>query len=165
MSIVLIPVFVPLLPISNLRIGVHPNKIGVGKMTGYFPDQGLIFIIQQLVANNLKLHLFTNNITPSDSTVLAGLTEAAWTGYASQTLSSGTWVSLGVASHIGAMAYPVCTFLNTSGGSVSAYGWYITDNAVTMLVAVGLFDSAPVTLPATTGSYSFIPTIGDLSQY
>jgi len=133
-------------------------------MLAYFPDEGLIWMLQQVTANNLKLHLFTNNITPSDSTTLAGLTEAAWTGYAAITLASGSWVSLGVASHIGTLAYPACVFSNTSGAGVTTYGWYITDNAVTKLVAVGLFDGAPITIAATTGTYSFVPTIGDLSQ-
>lgn len=133
-------------------------------MIGYFPDAGLIWLLQQVAANNLKLRVFTNNITPSDNTILSGLTEAAWAGYAALTLTAGSWVSLGVSSHVGTLVYPACVFLNTSGGPVTAYGWYMTDNAGTILVAVGLFDSAPVTLVATTGSYSFIPTIGDLSQ-
>lgn len=133
-------------------------------MTSFFPDEGLIKMLQLVVANNLKLHVFTNNITPSDNTVLSGVTEAAWTGYAAITLSSGSWVSLGVSGHIGALAYPTVTFSNTSGSPVTAYGWYITDNAVTMLIAVGLFDSSPITIAATTGTYSFIPTLGDQSQ-
>lgn len=133
-------------------------------MIAYFPDEGLIFLLQQIVLNNVKLHIFVNNITPTKTTVLANLTEASWTGYASQTLTSGSWISLGVNSNVGTLVYPTCTFVNTGGTPQNAYGFYITDNAVTKLLAVGLFDSAPITLPATTGTYSFIPTIGDLSQ-
>jgi len=95
-------------------------------MNAYFPDNGLIFILQQLVANNLKLHLFTNNYTPSDSTTLANLTEAAFAGYGIQTLASGTWVSLGVSAHVGTLAYPPATFSNTSGGAVNVYGTSLT---------------------------------------
>lgn len=133
-------------------------------MLGYFPDAGLLKLLDLIVANNLKLHIFVNNVTPSDSTVLGGLTEASWTGYAAQTLSAGSWVSLGVTGHIGTYVYPTCTFSNTGGSSQNAYGWYITDNGGTILIAVGLFDGAPVSLPATTGTYSFIPTIGDRSE-
>lgn len=133
-------------------------------MIAYFPDGGLIFMLQQIVAAGLKLHIFTNNITPSDSTTLGSLTEAAWTGYAAQTLVAGNWVSLGVNLHVGTIVYPTCTFSNTSGSPVTAYGFYITDTTNTNLVAVGLFDGSPVTIAATIGTYSFIPTIGDLSQ-
>lgn len=133
-------------------------------MLAYFPDEGLIWLLQQLAANNLKMHLFTNNISPSRATTLAGLTEATWTGYAVVTLASGSWVSLGVGGNVGTLAYPAVTFSNTSAGSVTAYGFYITDNAVTKLLCVGLFDGSPVTLVATTGTYTFVPTIGDLSQ-
>lgn len=133
-------------------------------MIGYFPDVGLIWMLQQLAANNLKLKVFTNNVTPSDNSILSDFTQAAWSGYAAITLASGSWVSLGVASHVGTIVYPACVFANTSGSPVTAYGWYITDNASTILVACGLFDSAPVSIPATTGTYSFIPTLGDLSQ-
>jgi hypothetical protein len=132
-------------------------------MLGYFPDEGLIKMLQLIAANNLKLHVFTNNITPSESSTLAGCTEAAWSGYAAITLSSGSWVSLGVSGHVGALAYPVCTFTNSSGSPVTAYGWYITDNGSTMLIAIGLFDGSPITI-AASGTYSFIPTLGDLSQ-
>jgi len=133
-------------------------------MTSYFPDQGLIKLLDLITVNDLKIHAFTNNITPSDSTVLSGLTEAAWTGYAAVTLTNANWVSLGVTSHIGTKVYPTVTFSNTSGSPVTTYGGYITDNAGTVLIAVWLWDSSPVTIAATTGTYSFIPTIGDLSQ-
>jgi hypothetical protein len=129
-----------------------------------YPDAGLIFMLQQIVASNLHLHIFTNNVTPSDSTTLGGLTEAAWTGYALETLSSGSFVSLGVGAHVGTLAYPTVTFTNGSGSPVSAYGFYITDTANAILVSCGLFDAAPVSI-AAGGTYSFIPTISDQSQY
>jgi hypothetical protein len=133
-------------------------------MIGYFPDAGLIFMLQQIVSSNLHLHLFSNNVSPGDSTTLAALTECAFTGYAKQTLTAASWVSLGVSSHIGALAYPTVTFSNTGGGSTVVYGWYITDVADAILVSVGLLDGSPVTIPATIGTVSFIPTIGDLDQ-
>lgn len=133
-------------------------------MITYFADEGLIKLLDLITANDLKLHLFTNNITPSKSTVLSGLTEATFTGYAAITLTNANWVSLGVSSNIGSKVYPTCTFTNSSGSNATVYGFYITDNAVTKCIAVGLFDGSPITITASGGTYSFIPTLGDLSQ-
>ena len=132
-------------------------------MIGYFPDVSLIWMLQQITLSTLKLKLFTNNVTPSDNSVISDFTLATWTGYVDVSLVSGTWVSLGVASHVGTIVYPACVFSNSSGSNQSAYGWIITNSAGTQLISCGLLDAAPVTI-ANGSTYSFIPTLGDLSQ-
>lgn len=130
-----------------------------------YPDAGLIQILTNIVAPDFHLHLFSNNATPSDSSVLGDFTESVFTGYAVKTLSHGTWVSLGVSSHIGTFAYPTVVFSNTSGAAATVYGFFMTDTTNTILISAGLFDGSPITIPATTGTYAFIPTISDQSEF
>lgn len=128
-------------------------------VTGYCPDQGLPTILTAVVGANLKLHLFSNNVTPSDSTVLADLTESTFTGYAAVTLSSGSWTDSGVTAHQDTFTYLAVTFTNSSGSNATVYGFYITDSGSTKLVGVALFDGSPITITASGGTYTFIPTL------
>lgn len=63
------------------------------------PDvHGEILLLQYIVgmvnADNPVIHLFSNNVTPSDSTVIGDLTEVAGaTGYNAITLLSANWTT------------------------------------------------------------------------
>jgi hypothetical protein len=128
-----------------------------------FPDQGLVYQLQQVLTAGVNYHLFTNNITPGLSTTLSGLTEAAWGGYAAISQSWSNFSTNGVSGHNGfAIAAPI-NFANSSGSPQSAYGYYVTDSGNTKLLAVALFDSAPVTEPSGS-QFTVVPTWGDFSQ-
>jgi hypothetical protein len=128
-----------------------------------FPDQGLVFQLEQILNAGVKYRLFTNNIVPTLSTILSGLTEAAFGGYAPVALTFSNYTTNGVSGHNGfAIASPI-TFTNSSGSSQSVYGYYVTDSANTVLLAVALFDSAPVVIP-NAGTETVVPTWGDFSQ-
>jgi hypothetical protein len=78
--------------------------------------------------NNLRLKLFTNDITVSDGTVTTDLTEATGGGYAEATLAT-TDGTISVVSGIAQIAYPQSQFVFT-GALTSAptiYGYYIVD--------------------------------------
>jgi hypothetical protein len=130
-----------------------------------YPSNGLIYQLTQIVSGSPVLGLFTNNYTITDASLFSNLTEAGWTSYARITLTSGNWVSLGVAGGIGTIAYPTCTFTNGSVAAVTTYGYFILDPTSTYLLAAGNFAGAPITLAASGGTYSFIPTWADKSQY
>lgn len=127
-----------------------------------FPDQGLVYQLSQILNTTVNFHLYTNNLTPTLSTTLSALTEAAWTGYA---LVGQNWTNFtlsGVAAHNGYAIAPPITFNNGSGSTQTAYGYYVTDSANTILLAVARFDSAPISIPAG-GNYPVVPTWGDFS--
>lgn len=127
-----------------------------------FPDDGLVYQLSQILQTNVTYRLFTNAITPTLSTVWANMTEAAWSGYAAQTQSWSDFTINGVAAHNGfALASPI-SFDNTSGSTQQAYGYYVTDPSNTKLLAVALFDGAPISIPTGT-SYNVVPTWGDFS--
>jgi hypothetical protein len=131
-------------------------------MLTYFPDEGLIDLLSAIAFAEMYACLFTNNVTIGKSTVYADLVEAAWTGYSRNYLAGASWISLGVAGHVGSMVYPSIAFSNASGGSVTAYGFFMIPQSGTDLLIAGNFDGAPVTI-LDGGSYVFIPTMGDLS--
>lgn len=127
-----------------------------------FPDQGLVYQLGQILQTNVSYRLFVNNIVPNLSTLLANLTEAAWSGYAAVPQNWTDFTIFGVAAHNGFGLAPPISFSNTSGATVTAYGYFVTDPGNTLLLAVALFDGAPVSIPTGT-SYNVVPTWGDFS--
>ena len=130
-----------------------------------YPSNGLIYQLTQIVSGSPLLGLFTNNYTVVDSTLFSNLTEAVFTGYARVTLTYSSWVSLGVSSAIGTIAFPTVTFTNNSGSAVNLYGYFVLDPSATYLLSAGNLASAPVSIGASGGTYSLIPTWSDRSQY
>jgi hypothetical protein len=128
-----------------------------------FPDQGLVYQLQQILTAGVKYRLFVNAITPTLGTVLASLTEASFSGYAPVSLSWSNYTLNGVSGHNGYALAPPIVFTNSSGTSQNVYGYYVTDSADTLLLAVALFDGAPVVIP-TGGTETVLPTWGDFSQ-
>lgn len=131
-------------------------------MNQIYPDQGLADWLDELLANDLVYHLYTNDVTPSRATVLTDLTEAAWGGYATVTRTSADWPLRGVLGHVAFGQGLPCEFLNSTAGTITAYGYYVTDSGATILKAVARFDSAPVSkaigesflVPARVGDFS-----------
>lgn len=120
------------------------------------PDQkGEILLLQYIVgmvnADNPILHLYANDVTPSDSTVIGDLTEVSGsTGYAPITLLSNQWTttqSAGVTTAV----YSEQTFAFTT--DATAYGYYVT-NATNQLLWLERFNGAPFDLPSGGGTVS-----------
>jgi len=124
------------------------------------PDVGevltLSYIVNKATPSNVKLHLFSNNATISDSTVLGDLTECAISGYSAITLTGSSWT---VATNTGTTSatYAQQTFTLTGSGNV--YGYYVTDNAGTGLLWVEKFTDAPHTFPSGGGTEKITPYI------
>lgn len=131
-------------------------------MQQVYPDTGLVYWTEAMLFADVRYHLFTNNATIDRAITLGGLTEAAWAGYAAVQLNQGNWTFSSV-SHFGfAIGIPI-SFDNTSGAPVTPYGYYVTDVADAILIAVGKFDGFPITIP-DGDSYVLIPSMGDVSR-
>jgi hypothetical protein len=119
------------------------------------PDQrGEILLLQYIVgmvnADNPVLHLFANDVTPSDSTVIGDLTEVTKPGYAAITLLSPNWTttqSAGVTTAV----YSERTFSFTT--DATSYGYYVT-NETGSLLWLERFNGAPFGLPDGGGTIS-----------
>jgi hypothetical protein len=128
-----------------------------------FPDNGLVYQLTQILTTNVKYRLFANNVTPTLNDTLATYTEASFAGYAAVSQNWSNFTINGVANHQGYALAPPVTFTNTSGSTQTVYGYYVTDDLNTTLLAAARFDGAPISIPTGTG-YSVVPTWGDFSQ-
>lgn len=126
------------------------------------PDQkGEILLLQYIVgmvnADNPILHLFANDVTPSDSTVIGDLTEVSGSvGYAVKTLLSASWTTTQTAGVTSAV-YSEQTFAFTT--NATSYGYYVT-NASNNLLWLERFSGAPFEIPDGGGSISISPRLG-----
>lgn len=120
------------------------------------PDnKGEILLLQYIVgmvnADNPVLHLYANDVTPSDSTVIGDLTEVAGaTGYAPITLLSNQWTTT-QGGGITTAVYSEQTFAFTT--DATSYGYYVT-NASNQLLWLERFNGAPFDIPDGGGTIS-----------
>ena len=99
----------------------------------------------------INVRIFTNNFTPSDTTVLADFTQAAWTGYAAVVLTPATFNAATVVANVGQAQYPTApSFTMTAGSPVTAYGWYIEDPDTGVCLATQLFSTPRSMTPGAT---------------
>ena len=120
------------------------------------PDQkGEILLLQYIVgmvnADNPVLHLYANDVTPSDSTLVGDLTEVAGaTGYAAITLLSANWTTT-QSGGVTTAVYSEQTFTFTT--DATAYGYYVTDETG-QLLWLERFSGAPFDIPDGGGTIS-----------
>jgi hypothetical protein len=115
------------------------------------------FITDHIGNNNYYYRLFTNNITPGTATVLTDFTEAAWTGYAPIQGGAITWPAATLSGHVAQSTGSNIVFNNTSGGTVTVYGVYVTNGVTaTKLYFAERDPNAPVSVP-NGGSYVYTP--------
>jgi hypothetical protein len=106
-----------------------------------------------------KLHLYANDLTPSEGTVIGAVTAVGVSGYSAITLAAATW-TVTTAANITTANYAQQTFSFTTAGS--AYGYYVTNSANTILLWAERFTGAPFVLPAGGGSINVtVNLIGD----
>lgn len=128
-------------------------------MTLIVPDVGERYALDCIVGKtngNLKLKLFKNDVTPTESFTVASLTESTATGYAAKTLTAGSWTTATV-SGTSTTTYAAQTFTYTAAESV--YGYYVTSNDDTKLVWVERFADV-MNIPSGGGSVVVTPTLG-----
>jgi len=114
---------------------------------------GFIFV------NKFRLHLYTNDKTPSYTDVIADYTEMIAPGYASISLATINWnITLDSLTNRYLANYPKQTFAFTN--TVTAYGYYLTDDSSSMLVLAERFPDAPVVIDIGGGNISVTPVFG-----
>lgn len=97
---------------------------------------------------NRLLRLFTNNLTPTDSTVIGNVTECTIAGYSAITLTGSSW-TVATVSGISTASYPEQTFTMTAAATI--YGYYVTTLGGALLW-IERFTGAPFNLPSGGGS-------------
>ncbi len=97
---------------------------------------------------NTDLHLYSNNLTPSSTTVIGDVTEVASGGYAAITLTSSSWTVATSGGGVTTASYAEQTFNITTSSTI--YGYYVT-NLAGDLLWVERFTAAPFQLPGSGG--------------
>lgn len=128
-----------------------------------FPDSGLVLMLGETMGIGISYRLFSNNYVPSLSTTLGDLVEASFAGYVAVPQTFADFSLNGVVSHQAYAIAPPIVFANSSGGSVDVYGYFVTDKSTGDLLAVALFDGAPVSI-GPGGTYNVVPVWGAQSQ-
>jgi hypothetical protein len=111
----------------------------------------LQYIVGMVAADNPVLHLYANDIFPSDSTIKEDLIEVSTsTGYKPITLLSQNWTTT-QAGGITTAVYSEQTFVFTT--DATAYGYYVTDEDNNLLW-LERFSGAPFDIPDGGGTIS-----------
>jgi hypothetical protein len=122
-------------------------------------DSAEIVLLQYLLNMTSPTHpvlkLYKNDVTPSESTVIGGLTQATEAGYASITLPGTSWTTTQV-SGVTTGVYSEQTFTFTTGATI--YGYYVTTTGGSLLW-VERFPGAPFILPDGGGQIAVSPRI------
>lgn len=113
------------------------------------PDIGKVELLKYMLkvtaSQNQILHLYSNDPTISDLTILSDLTEASGSGYSPINLTGTNW---NVNQANTTASYPEQTFAFT--GAISIFGYYVT-NTNGDLLWCERFTNAPFALPSSGG--------------
>lgn len=94
------------------------------------PNIGEINLTKDLIyawgVSGVRIHLYKNNITPDEDTVVGDLTEADYSGYAYQDITSWTTPATDASGRAFTVS-STATFPLNGSGSQDIYGWYATD--------------------------------------
>lgn len=102
------------------------------------------------------LKLFSNDVTPVDTSVVGDLTEVSTgTGYAAITLVSANWTTT-QASGVTTAVYSERTFTFTT--AATSYGYFVTDTSGNLLW-LERFTGAPFSIPSGGGTISISPRV------
>jgi hypothetical protein len=124
------------------------------------PNNSEIFLLKYLLnieeVDDPVLKLFSNDITPSETTVLGDFTETTDPSYSPATLVAINW-TISTVEGIAVAEYPQLTF--TFSTSADIYGYFVTNNAETELLWA-LRSACVNSLPISGGNIFVTPRFG-----
>lgn len=115
----------------------------------------LQYLLNKSSPTDQILHLFKNDVTPGEATVIGGLTESNEAGYAAISLTGSSW-SVTQDSGVTTGEYAEQTFTFTEAATI--YGYYVTDTSGNLLWAER-FTGTAFQLPSGGGQIAVTPTI------
>lgn len=133
------------------------------------PDVGkrniLAMMASYMTANTCQVKLYKANVTPGPGTLLAALTEADFSGYAAQDLTTPTVEPDLDGNNRGVLAFDEVAFEHNGGGTGNdIYGYFAVDDAGDLLWAER-FGDAPRSVTADPDEVRFTPRITNKSQF
>jgi len=137
------------------------------------PKSGRLAFCNQLIGNSsgfnlngANYYLYVSSHTYSISDTLATYTaiEANPTYFPGKTATGWVPATIEVTENDGYSYANSVTWVNTSGSSVSFYGFFVSESTNTTLLMAGAFDSAPIVVP-NGSSITIVPTFYFTSIY
>ena len=117
------------------------------------PDVGEVLLLKYALnhtdATNVKLHLYTNDYTPIEGSVIGGFTECTADGYEAIALTGSSFT---VESSAGTTTATYAQQTFTLTGESTDYGYYITDNSSAQVLWAERFSDAPHSIPSGGGT-------------
>lgn len=112
----------------------------------------LNMILNKDAPEELDLHLFQNDVTPGNATVIGNLTEATFTGYAAIQLSNANF-STPTNADPSVSTYNAAQAFTSSAGSQNQtiYGYYVTRRTTADLLWVERFAPGDITTIVNNG--------------
>jgi len=105
-------------------------------MTLIVPNDGEVAMLEKIIGQTLFLRLFSNNITPSETTTTGSLTQVTGGGYTEKELVVGNWTvapgAPGTATYNSPQNF---AFTGTTGAPGTVYGYYVVDEDGTLMWA------------------------------
>jgi len=127
-------------------------------MAAVVPYVGEVLMLRYIVNNgtpdNLRLHLYSNNVVPAKSDVLGTYSEVSVGGYTNVSLNGALWTTATL-SGTTTSVYPTQTFTFTT--SVVVYGLYVTNNATSEILWAERFEPLPFSIPTSGGQIQIDP--------
>lgn len=134
-------------------------------MNQVHPDVSLLPMLTEILGIDFNYHLYTApSSPPTRDSILSDFTEEAGAGYALVAVDGTDFTVTGVAGHQAFAIAGDIAFTPDVGVTFTNYGYYVTDQTNTTLIAFGHFDSGPI---VTTGPATLTlgPRFGDNSKY
>lgn len=129
-----------------------------------YPNATLVEWLHRMLADGVNYHLYDNDFTPDQDTLLTDLNEASFAGYAPASKTLGDFQDIGVVNNNGLVMATPAAFSNTGGTDALVYGYYVTNGADDTLLAVGRFDITPTIVYAHDNFY-LTTLFADFSKY
>lgn len=132
-------------------------------MTLIAPKAGEILLLRYIVnlardnTDHNVLHLYDNDVTPSETSTAASFTEPSLAiGYAAITLVGSLWTIQQVGD-VTTAVFSEQTFTFTTGAEV--FGYFVTDTSGSILWAERLLADGSFELPAGGGTVAITPAL------
>lgn len=129
-------------------------------MSLMIPNTAQTYILNLLLNQNLKLKLFSNDVTPTITDTLASFTEVSGGGYAEITLVFADWVVTEGPPAVGVYdSFQDFDFTGATSGPGTIWGYMITNNAEDLLYWVERFPISAALEPINGSQIRIKPRI------
>ncbi len=121
-------------------------------MAGSIPNVEEQRIGENYVANALSLRLYSNNVTPDESSSLATFTQVTGGGYAAKSIVSADWTWTPGDPTVGEAPEQEFAFTGATDAPGTIYGYYLVDTVTGLYIGGERFTASVLPFTPVAGS-------------